>query len=289
MLSNPEFMRYLELLNTYGWLLLVFVAERLWPARKIPYLSRGWISDLFQIMDQWVRPFVIGAVIVLLVPYMSKLPGGGGLSGLPIWANFLILAVISEAVFYFTHRLMHAVPWMWEFHRVHHSSTTYYSLMTARFHVFDVVLFTAPYLLLASFLGARAEALIAFSVFQGFSDRFSHTNIRAPHFVAYYTNSPKFHSWHHSTDEAAWGKNFSRNFTFMDYLFGTVHYPSDSIAQEFGDREYPTNYFQAQLMPFWVLGKRLAGRKPRTDSAQAAPQDAVQPAEAAHGSSVRHS
>ncbi|MRD47272.1 sterol desaturase family protein [Caenimonas koreensis] len=259
-IPQQELIRYLDLLNTYGWIALVFLLERLLPTRKIPYLSRGWISDLFHMFEPWIRAFFVGGLVALAVPYAMKLPGTGWLQGQPLWLNFVVLAIINEAVFYFTHRLMHTVPWLWEFHRVHHSSTTYYSLMTTRFHLLDVIFFGAPYFIAATFLGARAEAVIALSLFQGFVDRFGHSNIRTPHFVAYFIGSPKFHAWHHSNAPEAHDMNFSRDFTFMDYLFGTAYYPKDKIAQDFGDPQFPTNYVQQQLMPFWVLGRKLAGK-----------------------------
>ena len=251
---------YLDKFNAYGWFLLIIVLERLFPTRRIPLLNRGWVFDLLHTYEPFVRAFLIGAAAAALIPYAAHVPGHGWLSGEAIWLNLVALMLISEVTFYFVHRLTHMSPTLWEFHRVHHSSTTYYSFMTSRFHILDLVLFALPYVVIAAYLGARPEALMAYSVFQGFMDRYGHSNVRGPRFNWYFLGNPHFHAWHHSNDPAAHDKNFSRDFAFMDYIFGTAYYPKDKLAEDFGDPTFPVNYVTQQVLPFWNVGRRLARR-----------------------------
>ena len=39
----------------------------------------------------------------------------------PAWAKLLTMFVIADFIQWNIHRLLHRVPWMWEFHKVHHS------------------------------------------------------------------------------------------------------------------------------------------------------------------------
>ena len=271
-----DWMYFLDKMNLIGFLVVIYVLERVFPARPTAWLSRGWFFDLIHMYDPYIRAFFVMLLAAWLIPYAAVIPGAGLLAGSSILVNFLVLVVVSEAAFYFVHRAMHRYPWLWEFHRVHHSSSTYYSLMTSRFHVFDVVAFTLPYIVIASWLGARVEALIGMSLFHGFMDKYVHSNIRAPMFTGFVIGNPIFHSWHHSNHPEARGKNFSRDCSFMDYLFGTAYFPKDKIPLDFGDPKYPVNYFTQQALPFWNLGRKVARKFKGTRPA--APPSAIEPA-----------
>ncbi len=248
---------YLDKFNAYGWFLLIIVLERLFPTRPTPLLNRGWAYDVLHTYEPYIRAFIIGTIASWLIPAMSVVPGAGLLAGQGMLVTLFVLMLISEVSFYWWHRLTHAVPWLWEFHRVHHSSTTYYSLMTSRFHVLDLAMFALPYIVLAAWLGARFDALMAYSMFQGFMDRYGHSNVKGPRFHWYFLGNPHFHAWHHSNAPEAVDKNFSRDFCFMDYLFGTAYYPRDRYADDFGDPKYPVNFFVQQALPFWTIGQRV--------------------------------
>ena len=246
--------------NAYGWFVLIVVLERLFPTRKTAMLNKGWYWDVLHTYEPYLRAFTVGGIATLLTPYATMMPGHWFLTTQPVWVNVLALVLISEVTFYVMHRWMHASPWLWEFHRVHHSSTAYYSFMTSRFHILDILLFSVPYVFLVSWTGVRPEVVMGFAVFQGFMDRYGHSNVRGPRFTGYVLGSPHFHAWHHSNEPEAHDKNFSRDFVFMDYLFGTAYDPRDKVADNFGDKNYPVNYFVQQAWPLVTLSRRLAKR-----------------------------
>ncbi|HAZ26160.1 MAG TPA: hypothetical protein DCY95_17580, partial [Algoriphagus sp.] len=39
----------------------------------------------------------------------------------PVWGQFLLLFVVADFIQWNVHRMLHRVPWLWEFHKVHHS------------------------------------------------------------------------------------------------------------------------------------------------------------------------
>ena len=180
---------------------------------------------------------------------------------LPLWGQFLLVFVMTELVFYVMHRLMHAVPFLWAFHRVHHSSTQYYALMTKRLHLFDEMLFGVPTLSAVLFFSPDPRVAFILVFFRRFMDLYGHSNINGPRFTGYFLVTPHFHAWHHSNHPAAMDKNFSRDTVFLDYLFGTAYYPKGQIPTTFGDPSYTTNYFRQQIQPFIEIFRQKAARQ----------------------------
>jgi sterol desaturase/sphingolipid hydroxylase (fatty acid hydroxylase superfamily) len=63
-------------------------------------------------------------------------------------------------------------------------------------------------------------------------------------------SNPKFHRWHHSNHPEAIDKNFSAEFNFLDYVFGTAYYPKEGIPDTFGESGYSNNIFMQHCRPF---------------------------------------
>jgi sterol desaturase/sphingolipid hydroxylase (fatty acid hydroxylase superfamily) len=244
-------------LRVYGLIPLILLLERVFPTRPLKLLPRGWLSDLFHTYEPWMRAAVVSWLAVTLSPWLPEGYPKGLAAGFPLWAGFMLALLVSEVGFYFIHRATHAFSWLWNFHRVHHSSVEYYSLMTSRFHVFDLALFEVPSIILFAWLAIPAETLAYFVLFRGFMDRYGHSNINGPRFTGYFIGSPHFHAWHHSRAPEALNKNFGRDTVFMDYLFGTAYYPKDKRADSFGDPEFSNNYLVHQTLPFVSIFKRL--------------------------------
>lgn len=261
-MDTQQFIQYLEVFNKYGWFVLLLILERVYQTRPLHGAPRGWISDVIHTFDPWLKPFLVITVVTYLAPRFPNMPLRGSLNGVPLWVNLIALVLISEVTFYFVHRLTHLNPILWEFHRVHHSSTTYYSLMTSRFHPIDVLWFETPYMLITAWLGVPFEALFCYGIFRGFMDRYGHSNINGPRRHGRIIGTPHFHAWHHATEPAAFNKNFSRDFVFMDFIMGTAYDPKGRDAQEFGEPGYPTNFFVQMVYPFYCLWQRYAAPKP---------------------------
>lgn len=252
-----NYLAIIKNLQAFGLIPLIYILERLFPTRSVRWLPKGWCSDLFHTYEPWIRAAVVSWFVLKLTPLMPDVYPRGIAASLSPWAGFTMALVVSEVGFYFIHRATHALPWLWEFHQVHHSSVEYYSLMTSRFHILDLALFETPNIVLFAWLGIPAEVLMVFGFFRGFMDRYGHSNINGPYFTGYLIGSPHFHAWHHSTLPQAINKNFGRDTVFMDYIFGTAYYPKGIRAYGFGDPTYSSNYFVQQVTPFVTLLRKL--------------------------------
>src|SRR5215469_12192814 len=52
--------------------------------------------------------------------------------------------------------------------------------------------------------------------------------------LCYLIASPKFHRWHHTSEDEGLDKNFAGLFPLFDVLFGTYYMPEDRLPEQFG-------------------------------------------------------
>ncbi|HEV2719528.1 MAG TPA: sterol desaturase family protein [Thermoanaerobaculia bacterium] len=63
--------------------------------------------------------------------------------------------------------------------------------------------------------------------------------------------SPRFHRWHHTSEEEGLDRNFAGMFPWIDIVFGTFHMPEGREPAEFGVREaVPAGFFGQLAWPF---------------------------------------
>lgn len=160
-------------------------------------------------------------------------------------AQFVFAFLLLDFTRYWVHYADHRVPWLWTFHRVHHSSERLDATSGLRMHLVDflqlasipVVLFglifdgstLAPWVLPA--------ALAVADVF----DAFQHSNVRwtlnNPLMRAWHRvlNNPLFHSWHHTRDGALCDGNYGNTLLLWDRLFKTeVTQPEPPVLMGLG-------------------------------------------------------
>lgn len=185
---------------------------------------------------------VISVPLALLSRGLHQLDPGGFYSmvgGWPLWVKLCLILVVNDVGAYWGHRALHASPFLWRFHAVHHSAEQLDWLVNTRAHPFDMV-FTrfsglAPvYLLgLAQTTGTHVDpAVAAVTIFGTVWTFFIHANLRfrlGP--LEWLISSPAFHHWHHTKNDHR-DRNFSFVFPIIDRVFGTAWLP----------KEWPSEY-----------------------------------------------
>ena len=177
-------------------------------------------------------------------------PGAGVLAGRGFAVQFAVALVVCDLGQWCVHNLLHRVPWLWTFHKVHHSIEEMDWLGNWRFHWMESVVYKSLLWLPLALLGASPEAAFAVAVFSTFWGDFNHANLNAGLGVlGYVFNSPRMHLWHHDrSDEGGVAKNFGIVFSLWDFLFRTVFWPRDRSPERLG---YP----QIDEMPRSFLGE----------------------------------
>ncbi len=170
------------------------------------------------------------------------------LSSVPPLVAFAVCFVSLDFLRYALHWADHRVPFLWTFHRVHHSSERLDATSGLRMHLVDFLqLSLLPVVLFSVVLDTSAVApwVIPAVVSVGMvSDAWQHANIRIdarrPLFRVWNTvlNNPHFHSWHHVRDHALGHGNYGQTLVVWDRLFGTAvdrDTPPESFGLDAGD------------------------------------------------------
>ena len=256
MTISPATQQWFQMLSIYGWIWFIPIVERLIPLKGQRLIRPGMVNDLIHTYHRFHLWTMLNAVLASwLITYVQTHEGQGPyLRGALInahWSlNFIAILFFGHVTFYASHYACHKVPMLWQFHRVHHSSVHLDSFSTSRFHVIDKTLFAAPYLMLVTYFQPDPGMVFLFITFNDFWGRYGHGNIKDPHWLGYFMSNPKFHRWHHSNHPDAIDKNFSAEFNFLDWIFGTAYYPKEQVPEDFGSGEYSNNIIVQHYQPF---------------------------------------
>ena len=255
-LSSPTTAQWLTMLSMFGWIWIIPLIERLRPLKRQAFFREGMFNDVIHTYHRFHLHSIINiAFVTWMITYLREngaqsLPYQGLLADAHWGWNMFALLLMGHVTFYAAHFLSHKIPFLWQFHRVHHSSVNLDSISTSRFHIVDKALFAAPYLILVAYFQPDPGLTFLYISFRDFWGRYSHGNISDAHWLGYFMSNPKFHRWHHSNHPEAIDKNFSAEFNFLDYMFGTAYYPKEGIPDTFGEPGYSNNIFMQHFRPF---------------------------------------
>ncbi len=179
------------------------------------------------------------------------------IASLPLWLRGLSAFVIGDLGFYWGHRWVHQVPFLWRFHAVHHNPKHVYFLISARAHPIDSVFIRLCGLVPIYILGLGAPQsvqgtliatlLMLFITVWGF---FIHANIRWRFGVLeWLLATPPFHHWHHTLAEPR-DRNFASMLPGWDWVFGTYYLPQHWPVSYGTDTELPPSLGGQMIYPF---------------------------------------
>jgi sterol desaturase/sphingolipid hydroxylase (fatty acid hydroxylase superfamily) len=243
-----------------GLLLIAFVfvpLERLLaqhPKQRV--FRRGWVNDLIHLyLNGQVASFCFGFLIIgitMAAGWVVPVSVRAAVQGQPYWLQIIEVIVLADIGVYFAHRAFHAVPWLWRFHAIHHSSEELDWLAASRNHPLDQIVTKGFSLLLVTTPGFSDVAIGAYMMLYGWQSMLVHSNVRinfGP--LRWLLASPEFHHWHHSNDPEARDKNFAATLPLLDVLFGTLHMPRGQMPSKYGlDQPIPATYPAQLYYPF---------------------------------------
>jgi len=225
-----------------------------------PVFRRGWRTDLAY--------FFVSHLLVQLVALATVAPATllfrwaawpvlqAAVAGQPLALQVVEAALVADLASYAVHRAFHAVPWLWRFHAIHHSSEAMDWLAGSRLHLVDVVATRAIAFVPLFVLGFAPAALAGYLVWVAAQATWIHANLRwRTGWLDHALATPRFHHWHHAADPAALDKNFAVHFPWLDRLFGTHYLPADAWPARYGVlADEPPDGFAAQLV--WPFSRR---------------------------------
>ncbi len=208
-----------------------------------------------------IRKLLVLFALVVLVYWLGFLvypPLQKVLTSLPWWVQFVIANVVFDVGAYWGHRWAHAVPFLWRFHAVHHSSEHLDWAAASRLHPLDQTFVRICGVLPVYLLGFSKETFGALIAFEGLLAIFIHANVQWRFgWLEWIVATPAFHHWHHANeDPATSNKNFSGLLPWVDWVFGTMYLP----------KRFPTKYGINEPMPPDYAGQMAQPFRRRSDS-----------------------
>ena len=175
----------------------------------------------------------------------------------PIWGHLLLGFILRDFVQWWIHRLLHRVPFLWEYHKVHHSVKEMGFAAHLRYHWMENVVYrTIEYIPLAM-IGIGLNDFFVIHIFTLAIGHFNHSNFNinlGP--LKFLFNNPAMHIWHHAKDipkERKYGINFGITLSVWDYIFKTNYIPKSGrdITLGFpGDENFPEDFIGQNLHGF---------------------------------------
>jgi len=238
---------------------LVFVPiERLLAVRNQAILRPEWRTDLayFFVSHMGVQFILIAvtASTTLLVGWALHPPLQAAIQSMPVWLQFLLAVFAADLAQALLHRAYHAIPLLWRFHAVHHSSTHMDWLAGSRIHVVEIILTRSAVLLPLLWLGFSPEAVNAYVILVGLQAVLAHANLGIRFgWLEYVLVLPRYHHWHHAQDPAYAHKNFAIHLPVIDLLMGSFRLPDKGWPEAYGVHDpasVPQGIWRQHLMPF---------------------------------------
>ncbi len=223
---------------------------------------------------------------------------------LPLYAKGLIvlgLYLAFEFAYWFDHFLSHKIPFLWEFHKVHHSATVLTPFANYRVHPVDTLVYMN---ILSVVVGSMAGLIkyfvgdefsttsaaisgILYAIYMALWGHLQHSQfwLSCTGLAGRIVLSPAHHQIHHSNNPVHFDKNFGASLALWDWLFGTLHIPqSQNEHIRFGthDDEHLKRLIPSVVYPFLYAAKRLMpaprNENPESNSADPAPDPIENPA-----------
>ncbi len=245
--------------------LLIWGLEIMFPWRKNQSILRKdfWLDAFYMFFNFFIFAVAINGVYKVLEILFKEIGISSqffvliNLSSLSNWLQLVLFFIILDFVQWVTHIALHKFPFLWKFHKIHHSVKEMGFAAHLRYHwmenIFYKPLKTIGVMLLGGFEPEHAYIVHFIAIIIG---HLNHANIKitwGP--LKYLINNPVMHLYHHSYElpKGSYGVNFGISLSIWDYIFKTQHIPEDSGTIEIGfpgDENIPKNFIQQLVYGF---------------------------------------
>ena len=160
---------------------------------------------------------------------------------LPAWAKLALAMLLLDGWLYVWHRLNHAIPLLWRFHRMHHADREMDVTTALRFHAGELVLSAVLRLALIPLLGVTSTQLLVHETLVVMATMFHHANISVGRFdrwLALGIVTPYLHKLHHSHELVETNSNYAVIFSWWDRLGRTLRQRDDCESLSLGLDEF---------------------------------------------------
>ena len=257
--------------NYFWWLLgislVVWSLELVFPWRKNQAAIREdfWLDGFYMFFNFFIFSLIgYNAVSNVAVEVFNDFLALFGITNLvafqiaswPVWSQFLLLFVLADFIQWNVHRWLHYSPWLWEFHKVHHSVEQMGFSAHLRYHWMETIVYKSVQYIPLSMIGFGLDDFFILHLVTILIGHLNHANVKITYGpLKYVLNNPVMHLWHHAKEIPAerHGVNYGISLSLWDYLFGTAYIPNQNANEQLGfvDQEtFPKTFFQQLTHPW---------------------------------------
>lgn len=259
--------------HNYFWWLLglsvgVWILEILLPWREKQAIFRKdfWLDGFYMFFNYFLFSLIAyNAISNVAVELFDDFLGMFGMENIvaihieswPRWAQFLLLFLLADFIQWNVHRLLHRVPLLWEFHKLHHSVEEMGFAAHLRFHWMETILYKSAQYIPLAMIGYGLEDFFIVHIFTTAIGHLNHANIRLTYGpLKYILNNPVMHLWHHARalpKNMPYGVNYGITLSVWDYLFRTDYLPHEGKNEPLGFEgmeEFPKTFWKQVSYPF---------------------------------------
>jgi sterol desaturase/sphingolipid hydroxylase (fatty acid hydroxylase superfamily) len=257
--------------NYFWWLLgislVVWSLELVFPWRKNQAAIREdfWLDGFYMFFNFFLFSLIgYNAVSNVAVEAFNDFLALFGINNLvafqiaswPVWSQFLLLFVVADFMQWNIHRWLHYSPWLWEFHKVHHSVEEMGFAAHLRYHWMETIIYKSIQYIPLSMIGFGLDDFFILHLVTILIGHLNHANVKITYGpLKYVLNNPVMHLWHHAKNIPAGsnGVNYGISLSLWDYLFGTAYIPNQNPNEQLGfeDQETFPKTFLQQLTHPW--------------------------------------
>ena len=234
-----------------GIFLGVFVMMALWekvnPRRKLSESKlRRWITNLGLIFFNTVIVRVTVGAMVFTVAIFARENGWGLFNYIETspWFAVAVSVIVLDFAIYLQHIIVHAVPFLWQLHSVHHADLDFDVSTGLRFHPLEIILSLFYKSIIVIMIGVPPMAVVIFEMILNATSLFNHGNVFIPktidRLLRYIIVTPDMHRIHHSTIVDETNSNYGFSVSLWERLCGTYKKSSKlgQLDMEIGLKEF---------------------------------------------------
>ena len=206
---------------------------------------------LLAVSNTLILSLAFGALTVFVAIWAEK--NAVGLLyqfSLPTTVEFVLAILALDCWFYIWHRANHRIPFLWRFHRVHHSDPDMDVTTATRFHIGEHIGASILRLGIICLVGLNVWHVVAYEIAVVAMTQFHHANIslgKWDRIVRVLIVTPDMHKVHHSRKYPETDSNYSTIFSFWDRIAFSFRMRKDPSSIQFGLKEYDHDRFQTLL------------------------------------------
>ena len=173
-----------------GTAVICLLLEWIRPWRRKVYHGKEYLQDIFFfIFNTYVFSMILGVVLGPLESKFNQLEEClhqyalfDTFKGLPFLAQIISLLFLKDFLEYWVHRLLHRIPFLWRYHKLHHSVKEIYWIENFRFHWMELIVYKGikylPLVFFSFHFGISWQAIFWVSILSTLIGNLNHTNTK---------------------------------------------------------------------------------------------------------------